>query len=109
MLSRTFFPFSAIVGQNQAKQALLIALVNPRAGGLLLGGKKGTAKTTLVRSASELIAPQHLVEVPLNVTEDMLLAALIVSMLSAKVNDVFCQVFLAEQIKIFFILMKLTC
>lgn len=76
MLSRTFFPFSAIVGQNQAKQALLIALVNPRAGGLLLGGKKGTAKTTLVRSASELIAPQHLVEVPLNVTEDMLFGSI---------------------------------
>ena len=76
MLSRTFFPFSAIVGQNQAKQALLIALVNPRAGGLLLSGKKGTAKTTLVRSASELIAPQHLEEVPLNVTEDMLFGSI---------------------------------
>ena len=44
MLSRTFFPFSAIVGQNQAKQALLIALVNPRAGGLLLGGKRALPK-----------------------------------------------------------------
>lgn len=76
MLSRTFFPFSAIVGQNQAKQALLIALVNPKAGGLLLGGKKGTAKTTLVRSACELIVPQHLVEVPLNVTEDMLFGSI---------------------------------
>lgn len=76
MLSRTFFPFSAIVGQNQAKQALLIALVNPKSGGLLLGGKKGTAKTTLVRSACELIVPQHLVEVPLNVTEDMLFGSI---------------------------------
>lgn len=76
MLRSSFFPFSAIVGQNQAKQALLIALVNSKAGGLLLGGKKGTAKTTLVRSASELIAPQHLIEVPLNVTEDMLFGSI---------------------------------
>ena len=72
MLSCKFLPFAAIVGQEQAKKALLIALVNSKAGGLLIGGKKGTAKTTLVRSSKELIAPQSMVEVPLNVTEDML-------------------------------------
>ena len=45
------YPFSAVVGQEQAKKAVLIALVNPYAGGLLIGGRKGTAKSTLVRAA----------------------------------------------------------
>lgn len=76
MLSCKFLPFAAIVGQEQAKKALLIALVNSKAGGLLIGGKKGTAKTTLVRSSKELIAPQSMVEVPLNVTEDMLFGSI---------------------------------
>ena len=76
MLSCKFLPFAAIVGQEQAKKALLIALINSKAGGLLIGGKKGTAKTTLVRSSKELIAPQSIVEVPLNVTEDMLFGSI---------------------------------
>ena len=76
MISCNYLPFTAIVGQEQAKKALLIALVNSRAGGLLLGGKKGTAKSTLVRSAKELIVPQKMVEVPLNVTEDMLFGSI---------------------------------
>ncbi len=76
MLSYKFLPFAAIVGQEQAKKALLIALVNSKAGGLLIGGKKGTAKTTLVRSSKELIVPQSMVEVPLNVTEDMLFGSI---------------------------------
>lgn len=76
MLSCKFLPFAAIVGQEQAKKALLIALINSKAGGLLIGGKKGTAKTTLVRSSKELIAPQSMVEVPLNVTEDMLFGSI---------------------------------
>ena len=66
------YPFAAIVGQDEAKRAVLIALVNPEAGGLLVSGCKGTAKTTLVRGAAELAAPCRLVNVPLNVTEDML-------------------------------------
>ena len=37
------YPFAAIVGQDEAKRAVLIALVNPEAGGLLVSGCKGTA------------------------------------------------------------------
>ena len=48
------YPMSAIVGQEAAKRALLLALVNPRAGGLLLAGAQGTAKTLLVRAAGAL-------------------------------------------------------
>lgn len=76
MLNNAIYPFVAVAGQEQAKQALLIALVNPKAGGLLIGGCKGTAKSVLARSCRELIAPQLLLDLPLNVTEDMLFGSI---------------------------------
>lgn len=49
------FPFTAIVGQQAMKRALLLNTVNPRIGGVLIRGKKGTAKSTAVRSLSALL------------------------------------------------------
>jgi Mg-chelatase subunit ChlI len=49
------FPFVAVVGQDEPKLALTLAAINPRIGGVLLSGPKGTGKTTLVRSAGELL------------------------------------------------------
>lgn len=49
------FPFLAIVGQQEMKLALLLALVNPNIGGILLIGPRGTAKTTAVRSLLDLL------------------------------------------------------
>ncbi len=76
MMLHATYPFAAVVGQEQAKRALLIALVNPYAGGLLIGGRKGTAKTTLVRATQELLAPRKIIDSPLNVTEDMLFGSI---------------------------------
>lgn len=76
MVMQTIYPFAAIVGQEQAKRAVLAALVNPRAGGLLIGGSKGSAKTLLVRSSSVLLGKQQLINLPLNITEDMLFGSI---------------------------------
>jgi magnesium chelatase subunit D len=51
------FPFAAIEGQEQLKEALLINAVNPHSGGVLARGEKGTAKSTLARALSELLPP----------------------------------------------------
>lgn len=49
------FPFLAIIGQEEMKLALLLAIINPRVGGVLLIGSRGTAKSTAVRSLIDLL------------------------------------------------------
>lgn len=74
-MKRNVFPFAAICGMEKAKEAILLTLVNPYAGGLLLSGEKGTGKSTLMRSARELVdAPW--VEVPISTTEDRLFGSI---------------------------------
>ena len=46
----TPFPFSAIVGQDEMKQALLIAAVDQSVGGVLVFGDRGTGKSTAIRA-----------------------------------------------------------
>jgi len=53
--SESRFPFTAIVGQTAMKRALLLNAVNPKIGGVLVRGKKGTAKSTAVRSLAGLL------------------------------------------------------
>ncbi len=52
---RFTFPFSAITGQEKMKKALLLNAVNPRIGGVLVRGEKGTAKSTAVRALARLL------------------------------------------------------
>ena len=70
------YPFTAVVGQEQAKRALLLALVNPRMGGLLISGNRGTAKSVLVRAAAPFTPTGSLVELPLGATDDMVFGSL---------------------------------
>lgn len=49
------YPFTAIVGQDMLKLALLINAVNPKVGGVLIRGEKGTAKSTAVRALAALL------------------------------------------------------
>ena len=53
-MERNVYPFSAIVGQEDMKLALLLNLINPALGGVLIRGEKGTAKSTAVRGLCDL-------------------------------------------------------
>jgi Mg-chelatase subunit ChlI len=55
MEGRTVLPFAAIVGQERLKLALLLNAINPRIGGVLIRGAKGTGKSTAVRALTELL------------------------------------------------------
>jgi Mg-chelatase subunit ChlI len=52
---RPIYPFSALVGQERLKRALILNAINPRVGGVLIRGEKGTAKSTAVRGLAKLL------------------------------------------------------
>ncbi|MGI8775994.1 MAG: VWA domain-containing protein [Acidimicrobiales bacterium] len=71
------FPFAAVVGQDDAKLGLLLAAVDPRIGGVLLRGAKGSAKTTLARGLAALLpGDAPFVELPLGATEDRVIGSI---------------------------------
>ncbi len=73
------FPFSAIVGQDNFKLALILNLIDPLIGGVLAIGDKGTGKTTLIRSLTNLMENQQkqpFVNLPIGVSEDRLLGSI---------------------------------
>jgi len=56
------FPFSAIVGQNELKRALLLTAVDPTIGGVLAFGDRGAGKTTAIRGLAALLPKIDVVE-----------------------------------------------
>jgi magnesium chelatase subunit D len=70
------YPFSAVVGQEQMRLALLLAAIDWRLG-VLLRGEKGAGKTTAARGLAVLLPePAPFVNLPIGVTEDRLLGGL---------------------------------
>jgi len=70
------YPFSAIVGQDDMKLALLLAAVDWRLG-VLLRGEKGAGKTTAARGLAALLPePAPFINLPIGATEDRLLGGL---------------------------------
>jgi Mg-chelatase subunit ChlI len=72
---RILFPFDAVVDQDDAKLALLLNAVDPRIGGVLLRGHKGTAKSTLARGLAALL-DRPFIELPLGATEDRVIGSI---------------------------------
>lgn len=69
------FPFSALVGQEDLREALLVCAVDPAISGVLVRGERGTAKTTAVRGLAPLL-DGALVELPIGATADRVLGTL---------------------------------
>lgn len=69
------FPFSAVLGQEHLKLALLLCAIDPAIGGVLVRGPRGVAKTTLARACAELL-PGRFVELPLGASEERVTGSL---------------------------------
>lgn len=66
-MSKTPFPFSAIVGQTDMKQAMVLTAIDPGIGGVLVFGDRGTGKSTAVRALAALLPPiKAIVGCPIN-------------------------------------------
>src|SRR5258707_13649073 len=61
-IDRYSYPFTAIVGQDEMKLALVLNAINPSIGGVLIRGEKGTGKSTAVRALARLLPAQQVVE-----------------------------------------------
>ncbi len=59
---RQIYPFSAIVGQERMKRALILNAINPQIGGVLIRGERGTAKSTAARALAALLPPLEVVQ-----------------------------------------------
>lgn len=77
------YPFTAIIGQDEMKLALLLNAINPSIGGVLIEGEKGTAKSTAVRALPSLLPAMEtgadtmtVVELPINATEDRVVGSI---------------------------------
>lgn len=71
------FPFSAVVGSDDLKLALILCAIDPTIGGVLARGDKGSAKTTLARGIAAVLPNQApFAELPLGATEDRLIGTL---------------------------------
>lgn len=97
---RANFPFSAVVGQDDYKLALLANAVDPTIGGVLAVGDRGTAKSTLARGFASVLAQGNrdapFVELPLGATIDRLTGSLDTAALLAGEGSVLASGLLAE-------------
>lgn len=61
-MKKNIFPFTAIVGHEKIKKALILNAINPSIGGILIKGDRGTGKTTAVRALADLLPEIEMVE-----------------------------------------------
>ena len=56
------FPFTAIVGQEEMKLALILNVIDPKIGGVIIMGDRGTGKSTAIRAIADLLPKIQVVE-----------------------------------------------
>jgi magnesium chelatase subunit D len=77
MTNHRVFPFTAVVGHEDMKLALLLNAIDRRIGGVLLRGQKGSAKSTLARALASLLPRgSSFVELPINASEDRVVGSI---------------------------------
>lgn len=78
MKSGARFPFSAVVGQDRLKTALILASIHTGVGGVLISGPRGAAKSTLARGLADLDTDRRgaFVTLPLGATEEQVVGTL---------------------------------
>jgi len=54
-VERPVFPFTAIIGQEEMKLALILNVIDPRIGGVMIMGDRGTGKSTTIRAVADLL------------------------------------------------------
>ena len=59
---RRVFPFTAVIGQEEMKLALLLNVIDPRIGGVMIMGDRGTGKSTTIRALADLLPAIEVVE-----------------------------------------------
>jgi len=100
------FPLTAVVGQEAIKLALLLVAIDPQLGGVVIAGRRGTAKSVMARALHNLLPPivttaeearaTPFVQIPLGITEDRLLGSVDVA-LSIQTGDTVFQAGLLAQ------------
>lgn len=70
------YPFTALRGQSALQVALTLVAVDPRLGGVLIEGARGTAKTTSARALADILPEGDFVNLPLGASEEQLLGSL---------------------------------